>query len=115
MLILHYKEEVLLQADLPAVSVCPQIMNYGLGGAILTHRDSMGSEGGQGDPSSSESLYNGGPRLATVMLWLAPALQGGRTVFAGAGLQVQVGADMDGGGRKGWDGGGQEQGGDGQE
>ena len=45
-----------------------QIMNYGLGGSILTHRDS--DDSGLEDPIYSESWHNGGPRLATVMLWL---------------------------------------------
>ena len=64
-----------------------QIMNYGLGGAILTHRDSDDSgsflnqylhmriinsdDSGLDDPIYSESYYNGGPRLATVMIWLS--------------------------------------------
>ena len=63
-----------------------QIMNYGLGGAILTHRDS--DDKGLEDPIYSESWHNGGPRLATVMLWLTEVASGGRTVFAGAGLSV---------------------------
>ena len=87
-----------------------QIMNYGLGGAILTHRDS--DDAGLDDPIYSESYYNGGPRLATVMIWLSgetsdwsildhmnPTLssdwltgveQGGRTVFDGAGVSVET-------------------------
>jgi prolyl 4-hydroxylase len=64
-----------------------QIMNYGLGGAILAHRDS--DDVSLDDPTFSESWPNGGPRLATVMVWLAPALEGGRTVFAGAGIGVE--------------------------
>ena len=63
-----------------------QIMNYGLGGAILTHRDS--DDQGLEDPVYSESWHNGGPRLATVMVWLTQVPSGGRTVFAGAGLAV---------------------------
>ena len=63
-----------------------QIMNYGLGGAILTHRDS--DDKGLDDPIYSESWYNGGPRIATVMVWLSQVEHGGRTVFAGAGLSV---------------------------
>ena len=43
-------------------------MNYGLGGSILTHRDS--DDSGLDDPIYSEAWHNGGPRLATVMLWL---------------------------------------------
>ena len=30
--------------------------------------------------------HNGGPRLATVMIWLSPVEEGGRTVFDGAGV-----------------------------
>ena len=85
-------------------------MNYGLGGAILTHRDS--DDAGLDDPIYSESYYNGGPRLATVMIWLSGESsdwsilghmnqilssdwltgveQGGRTVFDGAGVSVET-------------------------
>ena len=61
-------------------------MNYGLGGAILTHRDS--DDKGLDDPIYSESWHNGGPRIATVMVWLSDVARGGRTVFAGGGLSV---------------------------
>ena len=43
------------------------------------------------DPTFSESYHNGGPRLSTAMVWLQGAREGGRTVFAGAGVEVQVG------------------------
>ena len=45
-----------------------QIMNYGLGGAILTHRDTDNLN--LDDDSFSESWRQGGPRLATIMIWL---------------------------------------------
>merc|ERR1712172_384812 len=61
-----------------------QIMNYGLGGSILNHRDA--DDSGRDDPIYSESWHNGGPRLATVMIWLSPVEEGGRTVFDGAGV-----------------------------
>ena len=63
-----------------------QIMNYGLGGAILTHRDSDDTD--LDSPEYSESWYNGGPRMATVMVWISDVKEGGRTVFSGA----QIGA-----------------------
>lgn len=56
-----------------------QLMNYGLGGSILAHRDS--DSGGLEDPSYSESYHHGGPRLATIMIWLGQPTKGGRTVF----------------------------------
>ena len=60
-----------------------QIMNYGLGGAILTHRDTDNLN--LDDDSFSESWRQGGPRLATIMFWLKTPAHGGRTVFTGAG------------------------------
>ena len=60
-----------------------QIMNYGLGGAILTHRDTDNLN--LDDDSFSESWSQGGPRLATIMFWLKTPAHGGRTVFTGAG------------------------------
>lgn len=65
-----------------------QIMNYGLGGAILTHRDSDNAN--LDDDSFSESWAQGGPRLATIMVWLKTPSHGGRTVFTGAGGILQI-------------------------
>ena len=71
-----------------------QIMNYGLGGAILTHRDSDDTD--LTNPVYSESWNNGGPRMATVMIWASEVMQGGRTVFSGAqvGVRGRVGAAL---------------------
>ena len=71
-----------------------QIMNYGLGGAILTHRDSDDTD--LNNPVYSESWNNGGPRMATVMIWISEVVEGGRTVFSGAqvGVKGRLGAGL---------------------
>ena len=73
-----------------------QIMNYGLGGAILTHRDSTGTDTDLNDPVYSESWNNGGPRMATVMIWISEVDEGGRTVFSGSqvGVKGRLGAGL---------------------
>ena len=63
-------------------------MNYGLGGSILTHRDSDDSN--LDNPIYSESWHNGGPRLATVMIWMTDVTSGGRTIFDGAQVSVST-------------------------
>lgn len=63
-------------------------MNYGLGGSILTHRDSDDSN--LDNPIYSESWHNGGPRLATVMIWMTDVTDGGRTIFDGAQVSVST-------------------------
>ena len=45
---------------------------------------------GLDNPVYSESYHNGGPRLATVMIWLSGVEEGGRTVFDGAGVSVET-------------------------
>ena len=71
-----------------------QIMNYGVGGAILTHRDT--DDIYMNNPLYSESWFNGGPRMATVMIWISEVAGGGRTVFSGAqvGVKGMLGAAL---------------------
>ena len=62
-----------------------QVMNYGPGGNIVYHTD-------QPDPETEDdelsSWTQGGPRLATTMVYLKSPNYGGRTVFPQLGLSV---------------------------
>lgn len=60
-------------------------MNYGIGGFISPHADSNSWN----DKSSSEYIYNLGPRIATFMLYLSDDLDGGMTVFPQLGISVK--------------------------
>ncbi len=62
-----------------------QVMNYGLGGSITGHLDSVGV--GE-DRASSESTATGGERVATFMTYLSTVAAGGRTVFPQIALSV---------------------------
>ena len=60
-------------------------MNYGIGGIISSHVDSMDAF----DPSSSEYIYESGPRIITFMTYLSTVTAGGRTVFPQLGISAE--------------------------
>ena len=60
-------------------------MNYGIGGFISPHVDSSSWN----DKSSSESIYNLGPRITTFMVYLSEDIEGGMTVFPQMKISVK--------------------------
>ena len=67
-----------------------QIMNYGLGGAILVHQDV--DDASSIDETYSDHVSHGGPRLLTYMVYLTEVEEGGNTVFTSAGVASQPNA-----------------------
>ena len=63
-----------------------QIMNYGMGGRIEAHLDTLGKSN---DPTSAEKNIYGGSRITTFMLYLSDVQAGGHTVFPQAGIHVK--------------------------
>ena len=63
-----------------------QIMNYGMGGRIEAHLDTLGKSN---DPTSAEKNLYGGSRITTFMLYLSDVQAGGHTVFPQAGIHVK--------------------------
>ena len=55
-------------------------MNYGVGGLIDAHQDSMGYKE---NDVGVESVAHGGLRTMTWMIYLSAVTAGGRTVFTG--------------------------------
>ncbi|XP_059085836.1 prolyl 4-hydroxylase subunit alpha-1-like [Tigriopus californicus] len=63
-----------------------QIMNYGVGGNIVGHLDSVGTL----DPIAYQrNLKHGGERFSTFMVYLSTSQAGGRTVFPQLDLSIQ--------------------------
>ena len=62
-----------------------QVMNYGIGGRISTHLDSVG--GRTKDTSEAEEV--GGFRVTTFMVYMTDVQAGGRTIFPQAGISVK--------------------------
>ena len=63
-----------------------QVMNYGMGGSIISHLDSLGET----SSLNNQEHYNyGGPRFTTFMLYLSDVEAGGHTVFSTLGLYVK--------------------------
>lgn len=62
-----------------------QVMNYGIGGRISGHLDSMGGN----RQYSSENDKFGGFRITTFMVYLSTVEAGGHTVFPQAGVYVK--------------------------
>ena len=62
-----------------------QVMNYGIGGQISAHVDSMDVE----NTISGEYIQNAGPRIITFMMYLSDVIAGGRTVFPQLGISVK--------------------------
>ena len=60
-----------------------QVMNYGMGGTIVTHVDTVGE---QEDRLNQENYQFGGPRLTTFMIYLSDVEAGGHTVFSSIGM-----------------------------
>ena len=60
-------------------------MNYGIGGLISPHVDSL-FEGIEG---SAEAYEFGGPRFITFMVYISHVNSGGRTIFPQLGLSVK--------------------------
>ena len=60
-------------------------MNYGIGGQISAHVDSMDVE----NTSSGEYINKAGPRIITFMMYLSDVIAGGRTVFHQLGISVK--------------------------
>ena len=63
-----------------------QVMNYGIGGRISTHLDSVG--GRTKDTSEAEEV--GGFRVTTFMVYMSDVQAGGRTIFPQAGISVKL-------------------------
>lgn len=64
-----------------------QVMNYGMGGRISGHVDSVNSDDDQN--SMSEWLKFGGVRFMTFMIYMSTVESGGRTLFPQLGISVQ--------------------------
>ncbi len=62
-----------------------QVMNYGIGGRISAHLDSVGGY----SEHSSESVDYGGERITTFMIYMSSVEAGGHTVFPQSGISVQ--------------------------
>ena len=62
-----------------------QVMNYGIGGRISGHLDSVG---GNTQESSENAMY-GGFRVTTFMIYLSNVDAGGHTIFPQAGISVK--------------------------
>ena len=60
-------------------------MNYGIGGYISPHADSISWK----DKSSSDYIYRLGPRILTFMVYLSEEIDGGMTVFPQLGINVK--------------------------
>ena len=60
-------------------------MNYGIGGYISPHTDSISWS----SKSSSEYIHGLGPRIATFMLYLMGDIDGGMTAFPQIGVSVK--------------------------
>ena len=60
-------------------------MNYGMGGFISPHVDSMKWN----DPTSLDYIQRLGPRILTFMIYLSNVSDGGNTVFPQAGLSIK--------------------------
>ena len=60
-------------------------MNYGIGGMISAHVDSIDYF----SPNSAEYIHGSGPRIITFMMYLSDVIAGGRTVFPQLGISVQ--------------------------
>ena len=63
-----------------------QVMNYGMGGRISLHSDSIGVKK---DKTSTEQDKYGGLRIMTFMLYLSHVKAGGNTIFPQIGLTVE--------------------------
>ena len=63
-----------------------QVMNYGMGGSIISHLDSTGESPRRDD---QEHQDYGGARLTTFMIYLSNIQAGGHTVFSTLGLYVR--------------------------
>ena len=63
-----------------------QVMNYGIGGRISTHLDSVG--GRTKDTSEAEEV--GGFRVTTFMVYMSDVQAGGRTIFPSHRLEFQL-------------------------
>ena len=63
-----------------------QVMNYGIGGTINAHFDSLGNRPAG---SSSEALKHGGKRIITFMVYMRTIDLGGRTIFPQIGITVK--------------------------
>ena len=70
-----------------------QIMNYGLGGKISPHVDSIGPNFGLNYSSMAEetfeSLATGGNRFVTFMIYLSSVESGGSTIFTQPGIAIE--------------------------
>eukprot|EP00095_Tigriopus_kingsejongensis_P008380 maker-scaffold9_size846264-snap-gene-1.8 protein:Tk08380 transcript:maker-scaffold9_size846264-snap-gene-1.8-mRNA-1 annotation:"hypothetical protein LOTGIDRAFT_233738" len=62
-----------------------QVMNYGIGGNIAGHLDSVGI---LDETAYERNLKHGGERFNTFMLYLTNVEAGGRTVFPQLGLSI---------------------------
>ena len=62
-----------------------QVMNYGMGGSIISHLDSSGESPWLSDQEHKDF---GGARLTTFMIYLNNIQAGGHTVFSTLGLYV---------------------------
>ena len=62
-----------------------QVMNYGIGGRISTHLDSIDGS----LENTSESYESGGYRITTFMVYLSEVEAGGHTIFPQAGISIK--------------------------